>query len=158
MVGNLDEDTLIGFTNIVGDFFDYNNSKIDPIVFTISFFFYKPATTVLERVITNDFYWHMFSFLIFSHFSNIDSFILNFSALQTSPNISDFKYQNSLNSSYLYSFLSFSNQIGPTIWAREVLNRLNAHPLSNKSCHYALCSGFSSFFLIPNSFLKALTH
>ena len=135
-------------TNVVSDFFNLNNSKIYPLVFTIILFFYRPTSAVTARISTNNFTGICFSSLIFPHFSSIDSFVLNFTAIQTNPNIYNFKYQNSHNSNYLCSSLRFFNQIRPTVWARKILDSLNPHPLSRKSCQYVYAA---VFFLFPDS-------
>ena len=54
-------------------------------------------------------------FLNFKHFSNSNYLVLDLVTPQANPNMGDFHYNNPPNSTYLYSFLTFSTRLDPQL-------------------------------------------
>ena len=75
-------------------------------------------------------------FINVKHFSNSNYLVLDLATPQAHPNMGDFQHNNPPNSTYLYSFLSFSHKIRPTTYTGKIINRFDAHPLSERDGAY----------------------
>ena len=60
----------------------------------------------------------------------MDTLVLNLTALQVNPDISNIEYQNISNMSYFLYFLSFPNVSIEAVRVGNILNRCDAHILN----------------------------
>ena len=76
VINNLDKYTFARSINIISNFFHKHCYKIHPEISTIGPLIYRPTTTVLTRIPTDDCHWHMCIWLYSLQISASSVFIL----------------------------------------------------------------------------------